>query len=230
MVAVNLTAQKMRREIVTLRGTEPFTTSLAIAEGVGLPHASVIKLIRKHREMFAELGFSGFQIQKKRGTQGRETEYAELNEDAATFLMTLFRNSDVVLGFKLRLVKAFRRALNEFARMRRQQAEPAWQLVRDETRVGFKWMTESLTEARAAAGKATGTRHFQNEARMLNAVLTGKFAALNRDELSSDELALLAELQRRDALLLARGLPYAERKAALRAYLGERRPLLGDAA
>ena len=224
MVAMSRTAQKMRREIVTLRGGEPFTTSLAIAEGVGLDHKRVIAIVRKYRHLFEGLGTLTFQTSK---SGGRKTEFAVLSEDQATFLMTLFKNSDVVLAFKLRLVKAFRRALNELARLRRQQAEPAWQLVRDETKLSFRWMEAALLEQRTAAGKQTRAVHYMAEAKLINGVLTGKFRAVERDRLSPDELVLLAELQRKNAALLAQGRSYRERRASLRAYLSERRPMLG---
>ncbi len=212
-----------KSELVAMRGSEPFTTSLAIADGVGLDHRVVIRLVRKHQGAFGELGTLNFESSK---SGGRKTEFAVLNEDHATFLMTLFRNSDAVLVFKLRLVKAFRKARNELARLKRQQAVPAWRLVRDESALAFKWMTESLQESRAAAGKETLPYHFANEARMVNRVLAGRFGSLNRDELSGDALATLALLQRRDALLLVQGKSYRERRAALELLINERVPSL----
>ena len=69
--------------IVTLNDTNcPITTSLAIAEGVGNPHASVIKVIRQNIADFEEFGMIGFEIQPKPTGQrgGSDTEYAILNE------------------------------------------------------------------------------------------------------------------------------------------------------
>jgi len=213
-----------KAEIVTLRGAEPFTTSLAIAEGVGLSHRRVIALVRKYQSDFEEFGKVTFET--SHNTQGSPTEFALLNEDQSTYLITLFRNTDVVRGFKKRLVKAFRRALNELARMRRQQAEPAWQLVRDETKLGFKWMEAALLEQRAAAGKETRNVHYITEAKLINGVLTGKFRKLDRDRMSDSDLATLAELQRVNAMLIAKGAPYAERRAALANVADERRHAL----
>ena len=53
-----------------------WATSLIVAEGCELEHASVIKTIRKHQIHFEQFGFLGFQFQKNRGTQGAQTEYA----------------------------------------------------------------------------------------------------------------------------------------------------------
>jgi phage regulator Rha-like protein len=204
-----------KRDLIVIHYGKPFTTTLAIAEGVGMEHAGVIKLVRKFKSDFEEFGFLGFQIQEKRGTQGAQTEFAELNEDQATYLMTLFRNTPIVRAFKIRLVKAFRSALNELDRIRAQKADPAWKATRDETRVGYKWMSRALEEQRAAQGKATGQHHYANEARMLNALLSGKYAALNRDRLTGSNLDALAELQRVNAMLLARGIDYRQRKDIL---------------
>jgi len=91
--------------IVTLNDTGcPVTTSLAIAEGVGNPHSSVIKLIRQNTSDLEEFGLLDF---KSESTGGRPTEYAILNEQQSTLLLTYMRNNDVVRAFKKQLVKAF---------------------------------------------------------------------------------------------------------------------------
>ncbi|EAQ6707483.1 phage regulatory protein/antirepressor Ant [Salmonella enterica subsp. enterica serovar Ohio] len=91
--------------IVTLNDTGcPVTTSLAIADGVGNPHSSVIKLIRQNTSDLEEFGLLDF---KSESTGGRPTEYAMLNEQQSTLLLTYMRNNDVVREFKKRLVKAF---------------------------------------------------------------------------------------------------------------------------
>lgn len=60
-------------EIVTLHHNEPMTTSLAIAEGVEMEHASVIKLARNHIERLERFGEVGFQI--RLNPQGSPTEF-----------------------------------------------------------------------------------------------------------------------------------------------------------
>ncbi len=96
--------------IVTLNDTGcPVTTSLAIAEGVERPHASIIKLIRENLSDFEAFGLVGFEIQPRSAGQhgGGDTEYAVLNEHHATLLITFLRNIGIVKEFKKRLVKAF---------------------------------------------------------------------------------------------------------------------------
>lgn len=96
-------------ELVMLHNNEPVTTSLAIAEGVGMVHASVIKLVRKYIEDLQEFGPCGFKIQMVSRTQGggRQIEYSVMNEPQATLLLTYMRNSPVVRQFKKALVRAF---------------------------------------------------------------------------------------------------------------------------
>ena len=82
------------------------TTSLIVAEGTGNDHASVMRLIRDNIADFEEFGIVGFEIRKLDGP-GRPENFAVLNEEHATLLLTYMRNSDIVRDFKKRLVRAF---------------------------------------------------------------------------------------------------------------------------
>lgn len=97
--------------LVILNKGNAVTTSLMISEGVGNDHATVIKLIRHNIADLKELGPVGFEIRKgeplPQGGFTRSTEYAVLNEQQSTLLITYMRNNDVVRKFKLALVKAF---------------------------------------------------------------------------------------------------------------------------
>lgn len=50
-------------ELVLFHHEEPMTTSPAVSEGVGMEHASILKLIRNHVDSLAEFGGVGFEIQ-----------------------------------------------------------------------------------------------------------------------------------------------------------------------
>ncbi len=93
--------------LVTLKDGQAVTTSLAIAEGTGVQHKNVMELIAKNARDIRELGVSTFKTEKLSRTTGRPTEYVTLNEHQATFLLTLMRNSPIVVEFKKRLVKSF---------------------------------------------------------------------------------------------------------------------------
>lgn len=85
------------------------TTTLAIAQGTEIDHASVIKLARTYLSDLEEFGPIRFEIQLANTPQGggRPTEYATLNEQQAMVILTYMRNSDIVRAFKKSLVKAF---------------------------------------------------------------------------------------------------------------------------
>ncbi len=99
----------MATNLVTLHSGEPVTTTAAIADGTGNPHASVIKLVRRHKEDLEEFGPLGFEIRVANRPQGggSKAAVAILNEPQATYLLTLMRNNDIVKAFKKALVKAF---------------------------------------------------------------------------------------------------------------------------
>ncbi len=118
-------------ELVEIINNEPVTNSLVVAQRTRVSHEAVIKLVRRHRPDFEELGLvrfeirnqapvnSGFEIRNPKGA-GRPTEYAILNERQATLLITYMRNTKKVRRFKLTLVKAFFLAAQEL----RKQREP----------------------------------------------------------------------------------------------------------
>lgn len=90
--------------IVTIENGSAVTTSMAIADGVGYEHKSVIQLIRDNIADLQEFGTLAFEMRK---SGGRPTEYALLNEQQATLLITYMRNNEIVRAFKKQLVKAF---------------------------------------------------------------------------------------------------------------------------
>lgn len=91
--------------LVELHHNEPMTTSLTVAEGVETEHKSVLQLLRRHVGDLGEFGEVAFQM--RLNPQGSPTEFAWLNEGQSLFLLTLMRNSPVVVEFKKALIRAF---------------------------------------------------------------------------------------------------------------------------
>jgi|TARA_R110001592_G_scaffold28969_1_gene105491 anti-repressor protein len=100
---------ELAANIVTCQSGVPVTTSLAIAEGVGNTHKTVIQLIRKNFDDLQEFGSLAFEMRviKADGRGGQQAEIAILNEQQATLLISFMRNIGVVKVFKKNLVKAF---------------------------------------------------------------------------------------------------------------------------
>ena len=148
------------KELVFVRGNMPFTNSLVIAEGTENQHESIIRLIRKHLECFERWGKIQFSdLKSGNPLGGRPTVIAELNEQQATFLVTLLRNNDIVLYFKAELVDQFykMRALLE----KRKTVE--WQEARNASRCGWRALTDAIKELVELAheqGSTTGEKFF----------------------------------------------------------------------
>ena len=92
----------------------PTCPSTAIAEHCGIQHHAVLQLIDKHRTCIeSAFGHLAFEMLKPENQQvtiagpGRASRIAYLTEPQATFLITMFRNTDVVVRFKLALTQAF---------------------------------------------------------------------------------------------------------------------------
>lgn len=137
--------------LVQTHGQQVFTTSLIVAKGCdNKSHESTIKLIRKHHVMFESLGQLDFKSDSYTShTGGKLTEYAVLNEDQATFLVTLFRNTKTVLAFKLKLVQEFRKALDALA-----QPTAALPATTDVLSLSEPMTSEAAWECLRIAGRA----------------------------------------------------------------------------
>ena len=213
---IDIPASCQTEALVEIRGQQATTTSLAIAEGCGLSHQSVIRLIRKYASDFAELGRVDFEIRPFETEGGnQEREIAILNEDQATYAITLFRNSPIVRRFKLALVKAFRKALNEISKL---YANPPRPDIIKAKRAAHSPMMDALIEIREDEGKATDARHFMCENRLCNWVIAGRFENLYESSLSYADAVLLEHVRDRNRALILAGLDYQDRKARLMAF------------
>ena len=92
----------------------PTCPSTAIAEHCGIQHHAVLQLIDKHLSSIeSAFGYLAFEMRDnirlaKSGSQStHHVRVAYLTEPQATFLITMFRNTDVVVRFKLALTQAF---------------------------------------------------------------------------------------------------------------------------
>ena len=94
--------------IVTINNGEAVTTSLVLAQLLEREHATVLKLVRTHESNLQQFGSLRFQIQVMRSDgKGEKAQIAILNEQQATLLISFMSNSQKVVDFKIKLVKAF---------------------------------------------------------------------------------------------------------------------------
>lgn len=87
--------------------------------------------------------------------------------------------------------------------------------ARHQAASSYRLLSDVLKHTREQNGKATKRQHFINEARLVNWALTGRFGPIDRDGLSFAELDRLAELEVLNTRMIATGMPYEQRKAAL---------------
>lgn len=145
-------------ELVAIRGKDVFTNSLVIAEGTENEHRAILQLIGKYEEKFNRWGAVKFSHLKcgnnERDFRGRPTRVAFLNEQQATFLITLLRNSEIVLDFKSELV-------DQFFKMRQilmQRATLDWQETRRLGKLTRRSETDIIADLIEYA-KTQGSKH-----------------------------------------------------------------------
>jgi len=187
---------------VEIRYGKPMVSSMTIAAIFDRRHDNVMKNIRKLGLLHLEGTYTD--------SQNKERPMLWLGERESLILMPYLGGRKPLEG-QTKLVDAYL----AYHQMAERQADPQWQAIRDETKVGFKWMSATLKETREAAGKATQPHHFQTEAKMINAVLSGKHGKLDRATLSASDLVMMADLQRLNAVLIGQNLAYQDRKAVL---------------
>ncbi len=90
-----------------------------------------------------------------------------------------------------------------------------WQQSRDDTKASNRVMGRMLHVTRQYQGKEAKHYHYSNENLLCYEVLTGKREKCDREQLTSDQLKRLKEIEIDNGALLGVGMPYSERKAFL---------------
>lgn len=110
---------------------ELLVSSLVIAENVEQEHRAVLQLVRQNINDFEEFGTVAFEMQSFKDNLNRiqHREYALLNENQSTLLITYMRNSEIVKRFKIALVKAFAHMKNKLSNKMPTHLETARMLV-----------------------------------------------------------------------------------------------------
>lgn len=100
----NLTIKEVQGQLVV--------DSRLISDELGIKHENLRKTIEKYLTELQAFGVIVFETQKPLESShgGRPERYCYLNEEQATFLMTLSRNTSQVVECKQNLVKAFSQA------------------------------------------------------------------------------------------------------------------------
>ncbi len=151
---------------------EPHTTSEIIAAGTGINHRHVRDAIRKYQIDLEAFGVLGAYQTKTPNNQegGRNATGYILNEQQATFLLTLLKNTPVVVAFKKELVRQF----YAMRSLLLERASPIWQDVRSlgkEIRRREAEAIKLLADYATAQGSRNAGWYYANLSRLADATV-----------------------------------------------------------
>ena len=190
---------------------KPVTDSLAISHEFASRHDNVLQ---KLDALIADgtIGRLDFKESSYVNLQNKTQRMMELTERGALIAMPFIGGRNSRAG-QVRLVNAFL-ILRDNSTGHGEREE-----IRAKVSTSYQMMCDTVQEVRADDGKATASHHYANEAKLVNWVLFGRFEAINRDHMAQADLVIMDKVEAKNAIWIARGRTYAERKAALPAFL-----------
>ena len=175
-------------ELVEVRRNEVFTNSKVIAEGTENKHEAVQKIISKYSGDIEDFGALRFEMRvlKHENYKGstREKVYF-LNEEQATFVITLLRNSKVVVKFKKELVRQFY-AMRRFLIEKQSKLWNDTRLASKENRLKETDVIKLLVEYAKEQGSTHSDKLYVAYTKLANSIVDG-----NRDDMTASELNTL---------------------------------------
>ena len=94
-------------------------------------------------------------------------------------------------------------------------------LAIDSKRAAGRLMTDMKADVMRMIGKDSKPYDFSNEHRLVNWALTGEFGPLEESDLTEQQINLLAELRRRNSVLIGRCVEYVDRKKMLEQHAND---------
>lgn len=181
-------------DLIILENNQPVTTTLIVAEGMEVKHNAILKLVRKYEDEFQDIKTFRFRIQK---SGGRPTTFCYLDEEQTAFLITLMRNSDIVVTFKRKLTKEFFKLKKQLSEILLRQKNEAWLEKREQGKLSRREETDIIKEFVEYATKQGSSKaqfYYSNISKMENKALfflEQKFKNV-RDFLSGQQLQIVA--------------------------------------
>lgn len=201
-------------KLVFIQKNDVFTNSKIIASGAGVSHKQLKKVIRNHKqdiEFFGKLSVAYV----TESTGGRPEEIQPLNEQQATFVITLLKNTPKVLDFKKELVRQFYLMREELRK--RQVAKPIYLEAR-------RTLTDSIKSLPESEHKKWKYKQYTD---LIYKLVIGKTATQKRKELglgknqkitsflNSEQLNEMAKLEQQATMLIEMGFEYEQIKNGL---------------
>jgi len=163
----------MDSKIVLMDGKKAYTTTRIIAKGCEIEHDSAAILVKKYRDDLNDVGFTDLKSVKFK-TAGRPGVEFLLDEQQTTFLITLMKNSKVVVAFKKKLTKEFFKMRTTLARIASQQKDINWLEVRRDGKIAYKKKTgviKQFVDYATEQGSNSASRYYMALAKMENSAL-----------------------------------------------------------
>lgn len=151
--------------LVVIMKNEIFTTSKAIAEGVGVQHKSLVELLKDY-SYIPEL--QRFQTAKVK-TKGRSLEVIYLTELQATILITLMKNSPKVIEFKVKLSTEFFKQRKVISQLLLLKQNTDWLEARNKSKEMRKEcinVIQKFVEYAKSQGSQSAEKYYMNFSRM----------------------------------------------------------------
>lgn len=170
-------------ELIELRKNDIFTNSKVIAEGTGNKHHAVQQLIQKYEKDISDFGQVAFEMRAVKYQRGTNQEKVYLlNEEQATFVITLLRNSKVVVQFKKELVRQFY-AMRQFLMEKQSKLWIDTRTANKENRLKETDIIKQLADYAKEQGSAHSDKLYVVYTKLAKSVTGGK-----RDNMGVSEL------------------------------------------
>jgi phage regulator Rha-like protein len=143
-------------------------STLDIWQGLGVEHKAILELIKKYEDAFQGIRTFTFETRK---SGGRPTSFCRLDEEQSTFLITLMRNSDKVVPFKLKLTRGFYRMRRELIRIASNPHNAEWLETRNagkETRLIATDTIRTFVDYAKSQGSTKAEMYYANISKMEN--------------------------------------------------------------
>lgn len=179
--------------LVLLNGETPYTTSEIIADGTGIARRKIRDAIRKYQGDLESFGvLASYQAETAANKEGgRKALIYRLNEQQAAFLLTLLKNTPVVVEFKKELVRQFY-AMRDFIRER---ATPEWQETRSLGKEIRRMETDAI-KAFVAYTEAQGSQHAARYYQSISSLANRAAGIIERNRAHVIELSTLLMVER----------------------------------
>lgn len=150
----------------------PVVSTLDMWKPLEVNHKSIMSLLKKYESKFQETRLLTFEMSK--GTGGRFLNYCYLDEEQASFLITLLRNSDPVVNFKRRLTREFFRMRKALSDIVNRKANAEWLEQRVSGKLIRNIETDTLkvfVEYATKQGSTNARHYYSNISTMQNKAL-----------------------------------------------------------